>query len=191
MSSAGFKLFDTALGRCGIAWGERGVVAVSFPETSEAKTRARLLRRPASTAEASPPADVQQTIDLIVALIQGEPSDFGAVMLDLEGIPEFNRRVYAIARQIAPGETRTYGEIAKQLGGVSESRAVGQALGQNPFPIIVPCHRVLAANGKTGGFSAPGGVDTKLKLLSIERHHSRGERTLFDGDDTFHFAARK
>ena len=101
-------------------------------------------------------------------------------VVDLEAVEEFNRRVYDIAREIPAGETTTYGEIATRLGDLQLSRAVGQALGQNPVPIIVPCHRVLGADRKRGGFSAPGGVNTKLKILSIERAHIGGTRDLFD-----------
>ena len=98
----------------------------------------------------------------------------------MNGVPEFHQRVYAIAREIQPGRTLSYGEIAARLGDPSLARAVGQALGQNPFPIVVPCHRVLAANGKTGGFSAPGGVSTKLRMLEIERARASAIPTLFD-----------
>jgi methylated-DNA-[protein]-cysteine S-methyltransferase len=102
------------------------------------------------------------------------------VTIDTAGVADFNRRVYAIARTIAPGATLSYGEIAERLGDRNLARDVGQALGQNPFPVIVPCHRVLAAGGKSGGFSAPGGVATKLRLLTIEGAQPGGP-TLFDG----------
>ena len=168
MSRTHFTLFDTALGRCGIAWSARGIAAVSFPERDDSATRARLLRKCPGAAEAKPPVDVQAVIELIVALLRGEKIDLTGIALDTGAISDFNRKVYTIARTIPPGETLTYGDIARQLGDVALSRDVGQALGQNPIPIIVPCHRVLAASGKSGGFSAPGGVSTKLKLLSIE-----------------------
>jgi methylated-DNA-[protein]-cysteine S-methyltransferase len=116
----------------------------------------------------------------IVRLLAGEAVDLSRVALDMTGVPEFNRQVYAIAREIPPGETMTYGAIARRIGDVTLSRAVGQALGQNPFPIVVPCHRVLAANGKTGGFSARGGVATKMRMLSIERARTGSAPTLFD-----------
>jgi methylated-DNA-[protein]-cysteine S-methyltransferase len=112
-------------------------------------------------------------------MMQGERRDFDYAALDLEGAPEFYRKVWDVARMIPHGQTLTYGEIAVRLGDKLLSRDVGTALGKNPCPIVVPCHRVLAANGKAGGFSAPGGVDTKLKMLSIERARPGGP-TLFD-----------
>ena len=168
MTEQGYTLFDTAIGRCGIAWGGQGVVAVHLPEAHELKTRARLLKRCPDAGEASPPPDVQRAIDGIVALLRGEAVDFSTVALDLADVELFERSVYEIARTIAPGATMTYGEIATRLGDRSLARDVGQALGRNPFPLIVPCHRVLAAGGKVGGFSANGGVTTKLKMLAIE-----------------------
>ena len=180
MTQTGFTLFDTAIGACAIAWGERGVVGLWLPEPDAAATRRRVSRRLPEARESAPPPEVQRAIDAIVELLAGTPSDLTAVTLDMNGVPEFNRRVYAIAREIQPGQTLSYGEIAARLGDPSQARAVGQALGQNPFPIVVPCHRVLAANGKTGGFSAPGGVSTKLRLLEIERARASAIPTLFD-----------
>jgi methylated-DNA-[protein]-cysteine S-methyltransferase len=164
----GFALFDTAIGWCGIAWGARGLVGVQLPEGSAPATRARLLRRFPDAREAPPPPEAQRAIDGITALLRGEPSALDRVALDMEGVPEFNRRVYEVARTIPWGATLSYGEIAKRLGDPGVARDVGQALGQNPFAIVVPCHRVLAAGGKWGGFSARGGVSTKRRLLSIE-----------------------
>jgi methylated-DNA-[protein]-cysteine S-methyltransferase len=164
-----YCLFDSEIGRCGIAWTARGVVGAQLPEASEYATLARLLRRyPGAVESASPPA-IQAAIDGVVALLSGEASDLQAVELDLREVPAFNASVYAVARGIPPGETLSYGEVAARLGDPGAARAVGQALGANPIPIIVPCHRVLAAGGRAGGFSAPGGVMTKLKLLEIER----------------------
>jgi methylated-DNA-[protein]-cysteine S-methyltransferase len=179
MSEIAFALFDTAIGRCAIVWSARGVAAFGFPEGSEQATRKRIAKRHPSAHEASPPADIQRVIDDIVALLAGEPRDLSAVAIDTDGMPEFNRRVYEIARSVPPGATLSYGEIAERLGDRALARDVGVALGQNPIPIIVPCHRVLAAGGKMGGFSAPGGVRTKLRLLSIEGAQPRGP-TLFD-----------
>jgi methylated-DNA-[protein]-cysteine S-methyltransferase len=190
MMEHGFALFDTDIGRCGIAWGARGITGVQLPEASEARTRARLVRRYPHAREAPPPADVRRVIDGIVALLRGEASDLSAAALDMDGVPEFDRRVYEIARDIAPGATLSYGEIAARLGERGLARDVGQALGRNPFPIIVPCHRVLAAGGKAGGFSANGGVTTKLRLLMIERARTSDAPTLFDGDRAFGFALK-
>jgi methylated-DNA-[protein]-cysteine S-methyltransferase len=168
MSGHSFAIFDTAIGRCGIVWGARGICAVQLPMASEDKTRSRIRQRHGEIVEASPPAEVQSAIDGIVELLAGKPNDLRDIPLDLDGVPEFNRGVYDIARTIPPGKTMTYGDIAKRLGGVELARDVGQALGRNPCPIVVPCHRVLAAGGKPGGFSANGGVVTKLKMLAIE-----------------------
>jgi methylated-DNA-[protein]-cysteine S-methyltransferase len=188
MTAPGFTLFDTEIGHCGIAWGERGVTGVQLPESSEARTRARLLQRCPDACELPPAPEVQRVIDGIVALLRGERVDLSEVPLDMDRVDEFERRVYDIARTIAAGATLTYGEIAGRLGDRGLARAVGQALGRNPFPIIVPCHRVLAAGGKAGGFSANGGLTTKLRLLSIERARTSDAPTLFDGDGAFGFA---
>jgi methylated-DNA-[protein]-cysteine S-methyltransferase len=168
MTAHHFTIFDTSIGKCGIAWGPRGVSAVQLPMGNEDKTRARIRQRYGEIDEVPPPAEVQRAIDGIVELLDGKPNDLADVVLDLEGVPEFHRGVYEIARTIPPGKTMTYGDIAKRLGGVELSRDVGQALGHNPCPVVVPCHRVLAAGGKPGGFSANGGVATKLKMLAIE-----------------------
>jgi methylated-DNA-[protein]-cysteine S-methyltransferase len=181
MTAVSFAIFETAIGACGIAWNERGIVAVQLPEASEQKTRARLQRRFPETREVSPTPEVQGAIDGIVSLLRGEASDLTAIVLDVEDLPAFNRRVYEVARAIAPGATLSYGEIAAKLGEPPQAaRDVGQALGQNPIPIIVPCHRVLAANGKPGGFSASGGVTTKLRLLTIEGAKTSDEPSLFE-----------
>ena len=172
-------MFDTAIGPCGIVWTARGIAGVQLPEANERATRARLLGRFAGAREAVPPADVQRAVDGIVALLRGEARDFGDVAIDFGDLPAFNRRVYNIARKIPAGATLTYGEIAERLGDKLLARDVGQALGRNPIPLIVPCHRVLAAGGKTGGFSASGGVVTKLRLLTIEGAQPGGP-TLFD-----------
>jgi O-6-methylguanine DNA methyltransferase len=174
MTTRGFALFDTPIGRCGIAWGGRGVVGVQLPEARESKTRARMLARFPEAREAPPPPAVRSALDGIIALLRGESSDLSSVALDMDEVPAFHRRVYEVARTIAPGATVSYGDIASRLGTPGSARAVGQALGRNPFAIVVPCHRVLAASGKLGGFSAQGGVVTKLRMLSIETAHAGG-----------------
>jgi methylated-DNA-[protein]-cysteine S-methyltransferase len=179
MSAAGYTLFETAIGRCGIAWSARGVVAVQLPESTEGATRVRLVGSVPGAQETTAPADVQHAIDGIVALLRGEAVDLSAVTLDMEGVPSFHRRVYDVARRIPPGSTVSYGEVARQLGDVGAARAVGQALGRNPFVLVVPCHRVLAAGGRPGGFSAGGGVATKMRLLDIEGAHDTGVFPLF------------
>jgi methylated-DNA-[protein]-cysteine S-methyltransferase len=140
------------------------------------RSRRRVLRRWPEAREETPPAAVQQAIDGVVALLSGAAVDLSTVPLDMERVPTFDRRVYEIARAIPPGHTLTYGDIAARLGDPGAAREVGQALGRNPFAVIVPCHRVIAAGGKTGGFSATGGVTTKLRLLEIERARRAASR---------------
>ena len=168
MTNRNYTLFDSTIGRCGVAWHARGIIAVQLPQQNESQTRKRILQRCGEIDDAPPPDGVQRAIDDIVALLSGDKRDLADVTLDLDGVPAFNRSVYDITRTIPPGKTLTYGDIAKTIGGLELSREVGQALGRNPYPIVVPCHRVLAAGDKPGGFSANGGVVTKLKLLEIE-----------------------
>jgi len=169
METRAFMLFDTALGRCGLAWGAGGVVAVSFPEADDAKTRVRLLRRaPDAVETAAPPAGIARIVADIVALFEGAPRGLDYAELDMTGIADFERGVFGLALAIKPGETKTYGDLARALGDVALSRRVGQSLGRNPFPIIVPCHRIVGAGGAMTGFSAPGGTQTKQRLLKIE-----------------------
>lgn len=180
MTGQHFALFDTPIGICGIEWGPRGINGVQLPMGSNEKTRNRIRQRRAETVESEPTAEVQRAIERIIELLAGKPDDLRDIALDLEGVPEFNRGVYDIARSIPPGQTMTYGDIARRLGGVELSRDVGQALGRNPCPIVVPCHRVLAAGQKPGGFSARGGVTTKLKMLAIEGAPVNHTPSLFD-----------
>lgn len=174
-----FTLFDTPLGRCAIVWSERGLAGVLLPARDEAATRRQLLRRFPEASEAAPPASVAQALMLIVKLLSGEKADLSAIPLDLDRVNDFERKVYAVARQIPPGATLTYGDIAARLGDKMLARDVGQAMGRNPFPIVVPCHRVVAANGKLGGFSAPGGASTKRRMLAIEGAAVAGQLGLF------------
>lgn len=180
MNRQHFAVFDTAIGPCGIVWGEGGITGVQLPMSSEEKTRKRIHQRNGNAAEAAPTAAVRQAMDAITELLVGKPNDLNDIVLDLDGVPAFNRGVYEIARTIPPGKTMTYGDIARKLGGVELSRDVGQALGHNPCPIVVPCHRVLAAGNKPGGFSANGGVVTKLKMLEIEGALVNHTPSLFD-----------
>jgi methylated-DNA-[protein]-cysteine S-methyltransferase len=180
MTDQHFALFDTAIGICGIEWGPRGINGVQLPMSSRDKTIARIRQRRSDIGEVEPTAEVQHAIERIVELLAGKCDDLRDIALDLDGVPEFNRGVYDIARTIPPGKTMTYGDIAKKLGGVELAREVGQALGRNPCPIVVPCHRVLAAGYKPGGFSARGGVSTKLKMLAIEGAAVNHTPSLFD-----------
>jgi methylated-DNA-[protein]-cysteine S-methyltransferase len=174
-----YTLFATRVGTCGIAWGEGGVVGLSLPAATEAET-ARRMERAFDAARQEPPAFVADIVAQIGALLAGDAQALDEVPLDMTGVPDFHRQVYAVARGIPPGKTLTYGDVAHRLGQPGAARAVGQALGQNPFPIVVPCHRVLGAGEKIGGFSAPGGRETKLRLLALEGLDLRGGPSLFE-----------
>lgn len=176
----GWAFFDTALGQCAVAWGARGIVALQLPEATSAATQARLLRAAGALPQAPPPPPVAAAIDTIAAFLDGRLHSMEGVLLDMRGVTDFQRRVYDMALRIAPGQTSTYGELAAQLGGRHLARAVGQALGHNPFAPVVPCHRVLAAGGRPGGFSAEGGTATKLRLLQIEGACLGAQAGLFD-----------
>ncbi len=166
--SIAYALFDTALGTAAVAWSDRGIVRTFLPEPSAQAARARVARRLPDALEAAPPEHVRRLIDHVVGLLRGDRVSLEWVSIDDAAVPELDRRVYAVARTIAPGSTRTYGDVARLLGDATLARRVGEALGRNPFPIVVPCHRVLAAGGRTGGFSARGGTETKMQLLRIE-----------------------
>ncbi|MEP6790926.1 MAG: methylated-DNA--[protein]-cysteine S-methyltransferase [Ramlibacter sp.] len=179
----GFCFFATAIGSCAIAWRGPLIVAVQLPEETTQRAHARMQRRMEgveSMGEATPPPFVAAIIARVQALLEGERDGLMDVPLDMEGVPPFNQRVYEVARAIPPGRTLTYGEVAAQLGDPGSARAVGQALGHNPFAPIVPCHRILAAGGQGGGFSANGGVATKLRMLQIERARFGAAPGLFD-----------
>ncbi len=174
-----FSLFPTSIGHCGIAWLGDVVVATNLPENSTTETSARLAKR-AKASEGEPPAEIQRVIVSITDLLQGAKTDLTGIKCDFSQIDQFEVSVYAATRDIPPGETKTYGAIAVQLGNKRFAQNVGRALGRNPFPIIVPCHRVLGANGKLTGFSAHGGVNTKLRMLEIEGARFSEAPGLFD-----------
>lgn len=175
-----YTLFETEIGRCGVAWGPRGVLGLQLPEKTYEATRTRLLRLCPSADEAEPPKPIARAIDDITALLRGEKKTLRAIQLDMNRVSAFNSRVYETARAIPAGQTRTYGQIAQAIGEADGARAVGQALSRNPFAIIVPCHRVVGANFQLVGFSATGGIATKLRLLQIEGWRAK-EPMLFDG----------
>lgn len=179
MPDRGYALFDTALGCCGVAWGADGLIALQLPEADAATARARLQRRAPGAMEAAPSALAAQAIASVRALLQGEHVDLSPLALDLRGVPVLHARIYDIVRRIPCGRTLSYGEVAAQLGDRQLARAVGQAMARNPFAPVVPCHRVLGANGQPGGFSARGGLRTKLQLLLIERAQLSSEPDLF------------
>jgi len=168
MSDSGFALFDTPIGKCGIAWRPAGLVGLQLPEPDESAARSRLKRRFPELSEAPPPPSVEEACAAVRALLGGARVDLSVLPLDRSDIGAFEASVYRAAQAVPPGRTTTYGEIAAKIGDPRQARAVGQALGRNPWPIVVPCHRVTAADGRTGGFSAPGGASTKLRLLEIE-----------------------
>lgn len=175
-----FCLFPTPIGSCALVWRGEAIIGAQLPEADEQTARRRLARRFPAASEAPPPAFIAAAKRDIVALLAGEVRDLSHLPLDLDAASAFERRVYEIAICIPPGETLTYGEVARRIGEPGAARAVGVALGRNPVPIIVPCHRVLAAGGRTGGFSADGGVETKLRLLTIERARTDAAPSLFD-----------
>jgi len=182
MDGCGHALFETAVGTCGIAWGPAGITAVQLPEPTAEGTRLRLLRNLGQAVpEADPPPLVQAAIAELQATLRGEqPADLRHLMLDMSRLSPFHQRVYQRTRAIPPGQVLTYGELAAELGDKSLARAVGQAMGANPFAPVVPCHRVLAAGGRPGGFSATGGAVTKWRMLEIEGYRPGGSPSLFD-----------
>jgi len=180
MSGRGYTIFDTGVGRCGIAWGSLGILGVQLPEAREIETRKRLFRLYPDAREMRPTLNAEMAIEGIVALLQGGPADFSDVTLDMSDIRAFNQRVYEFTRKIPRGETRTYGEVAASLRLTGAVHAVAQALARNPFVIIVPCHRVLEAGGYADKISPHGGAISKRRLLSIEGAGSPTSKTLFD-----------
>jgi methylated-DNA-[protein]-cysteine S-methyltransferase len=181
MAGRGYTIFDTGIGRCGIAWGGSGIVGVQLPEAREIETRGRLLRQCPDARELRPPLHAEIAIEGIIALLRGESCGLSDVPLDMSGLPGFNQRVYALTRAIPRGETRIYGNIAKQLGASGAVHSVAQVLARNPFVIIVPCHRVLDAGGYADKMSPNGGTISKRRLLSIEGANCGiSSKTLFD-----------
>ncbi|MEM8957059.1 MAG: methylated-DNA--[protein]-cysteine S-methyltransferase [Pseudomonadota bacterium] len=176
---AQFTLFPTPLGDCGIAWQGGMVVATRLPDARAAETERRLATRTGAVRGAPPPV-IRRAIASITALLDGARTDLTSIRCDLSGVDEFAARVYTATRAIPAGATETYGAIAAHLGDTGLSHRVGQALGRNPLPIIVPCHRVLGADGRLTGFSAPGGVETKLRMLEIEGAQLGGGPGLFE-----------
>lgn len=176
---ARYCLFSTALGDCGIAWSDDEVIATHLPDTTSSAT-ASYMRERAKAVPGDPPKAISIAIQAITALLTGERVDLSFIACDFSRVDEFASKVYKITRKIPFGETLTYGDIASQLGDKALSRQVGQMLGRNPFPIIVPCHRVIGVKGKLTGFSAPGGTETKLKMLEIEGAMIGEPQGLFD-----------
>lgn len=168
MNDAAFALFDSALGRCAAAWTGRGLVGVQLPEADDEATRARVQQKVPSATEQRPRGHGKRAIDAMRAHLGGALDPLHHVAFDDARLPAFHRAVYEALRRVPPGETIGYGELADLAGSPGAARAVGQAVGRNPVPIVVPCHRVLASGGRDGGFSAYGGVATKKRILAIE-----------------------
>jgi methylated-DNA-[protein]-cysteine S-methyltransferase len=182
MAGRGYTIFDTGIGRCGIAWGYSGVIGVQLPEAREIETRKRLFQLYPDARELRAPKNVEIAIQAITALLRGVAADFSDVTLDMTGIHPFNQRVYELTRAIPRGETRTYGDVAARLGAPGTVNSVAQAISKNPFLIIVPCHRVLEAGGYADEISPHGGTISKRRLLSIEGTGAgtSKSKTLFD-----------
>jgi methylated-DNA-[protein]-cysteine S-methyltransferase len=167
---AGSAVFASPIGPCAIAWSADGAVCgLALPDGAPDTTLEQLRRAHPDCEPQSPPPAVQAVIARITELLDGRPDDLRDVDIDVAGASEFARQVWDATRDVAPGCTTTYGELARQIGSPHAAREVGQALGRNPIPIIVPCHRVVGAGGRLVGFSAPGGVTTKLRILGIEQ----------------------
>lgn len=175
------RIFDTAFGFCGIAWNDVGVTRFQLP-TSTAEAAERLLLRRIPDAEPGMPAPaIAEVIEAARRYFAGDEIDFSGVALDLGGQDKLFIAIYAAARRVGWGHTTTYGTLASEIGaGPEVARDVGQAMAQNPVPLIIPCHRVLAAGGKIGGFSAPGGAETKMHMLELEGVDLRPPQHSFD-----------
>jgi len=178
-----FALFETALGICAVAWNDIGLTGVWLPEAQAGALRRRLARRCAGAVETTPSGAVAGAVEAMTRLLAGERVDLSSIAIDCAGIDDFDRRVYAVTRTIGPGRVLTYGEVAARVGADASARAVGQSLGRNAMPIVVPCHRVVATGGGLGGFSAPGGAETKRRLLAIEDAQPNGPGLFDDGND--------
>ena len=176
----GYTIFDTGIGRCGIAWSDIGVAGVQLPEAREIETRKRLFQLYPDARDMRPPVTVEIAIEGIVALLRGDTADLSDTTLDMTGIHAFNARVYEITRTIPRGETRSYAEVAATMRATGAVHSVAQAIARNPFMIIVPCHRVLEAGGYADKISPNGGAISKRRLLSIEGAHPISSKTLFD-----------
>ena len=180
MDGPGLTLLPTAIGTCAVAWRGDVIVGVALPEADEAATERHLRRTVPDAGRATPPPVVRAVLDGIVALLAGEPVDLSDVAVDVPLDSDFARRVHEVVRAIPPGETLTYGQVAERVGEPGGAQAVGRVMGSNPVPIIVPCHRVVGSGGRPVGFSAPGGVATKQRILRIEGAAAGGQPSLFE-----------
>jgi methylated-DNA-[protein]-cysteine S-methyltransferase len=187
-----YDVFETARGFVAIAWSANGITSLRLPVGSPTAAEHALVKRVAGAVRAKPSAEVATVIDAAKRYFAGERVDFSGVAVDLGEQDPFFARVYALIRKLGWGETTTYGAIAKELGaGLEAAREVGKAMAANPVPLIVPCHRVLAAGGKIGGFSAPGGSDTKMRMLELEGAAPRVVPAALASQTTFGFATER
>jgi methylated-DNA-[protein]-cysteine S-methyltransferase len=175
-------LFDTAIGPCSLAWSEAGLTGVQLPEASAEETAARICRHGAALTDAADaPPEAARAMAALQAFLSGEPTGFDGIALDMQRHSPFEQAAYAALRRVAWGRTVTYGELAAAVGKPNGAQAIGMAMGRNSWPVIVPCHRVLGANGWLGGFSAPGGTVTKKALLEREGvYPDGGQMALFE-----------
>jgi methylated-DNA-[protein]-cysteine S-methyltransferase len=167
-----FLLFETAIGPTGVAWNDVGLTRLQLPEKTTAATRARLIAKagdPDEATDTSAPPWVRDAIERVRAHLEGRAQDLSPIRLDFARVAPFSARVLRALRGVAPGRTVSYADLAREVGSPGAARAVGRAMAMNPFPIVVPCHRVLASGGKIGGFTAFGGLTTKDRLLAIEK----------------------
>lgn len=171
----GYALYDSPIGRCAIAWRGFHIVRTALPEADDAALRARF----GGLDEAEPPPFVASAIVRLVALLAGARDDLADLPVNFGRASSFEKQVWEAARRIPVGEVRSYGTLAEEIGAPGAGQAVGRALGRNPVPIVVPCHRILAADGRSGGFSAPGGISTKFRILQIEKAQREGDAGLF------------
>ncbi|MCC7052989.1 MAG: methylated-DNA--[protein]-cysteine S-methyltransferase [Gemmatimonadaceae bacterium] len=168
MPTAHYLTFPTAFGTCGLAWSDVGLLRVQLPDSDERATVARLRRAGAEAASDTPPAWLTDCMSLVTRHLSGDPTDYRHLPLDDRALAAGERAIYAALRSVGWGETITYGTLARATGAPGDARVVGRAMARNPWPVVVPCHRVLAAGQSLGGFSAPGGVATKVRLLALE-----------------------
>ncbi|MBE0702163.1 MAG: methylated-DNA--[protein]-cysteine S-methyltransferase [Afipia sp.] len=169
MKNDSYAIFETRSGFCGIAWSESGVTRFQLPTSNAAATERLLLRRMARAQAAEPTPEIAGVIETVRRYFEGGEVDFSDLNLDLDGQDDLFKRIYALARRLPWGQTTTYGALAKEIDADPRvARDVGQAMAKNPIPLIIPCHRVLAAGGKVGGFSAPGGAASKVRMLELE-----------------------
>jgi methylated-DNA-[protein]-cysteine S-methyltransferase len=180
MVGRAYSVFDTALGRCGIAWSANGIVGVQLAGMREIETRGQLLRRFPDARETKPTLDIELAIDAIATLLRGLAFELPDVEIDMQGVPAFNRRVYDLLRGVSRGDTITFGEIGARLGASGATHSVSQAVARNPFPVLVPCHRAVETRGDTGGAPGFGGAITRYRLLSLEGALAVRGPSLFD-----------